>query len=261
MIAEGYLKEATLTDFSGIPFGRENPYSYAEAKRVLGLAMGKLREEKKLRRELGADLHAPGRPAITGKDTDRVWDFLPLREAGSEEQFTRFPHLTLEIHGDRSGAMVTIPNGVQPVIRNRLTKIGEEEFTSLLTLVRDRILSALRREPAASPWMKIVQRHYPTQRSAPIVDAELEFDLRTAVRGKCDSNALKVKQQSEWLSATYAAMCNRRSNLQVQVGAIFPNAACSEIQTERAIDLIADTWIGCKPLLDVLRGKKARVRR
>ncbi len=61
-----------MTYFSGIPFGKDQPYNYLEAKRLLNLALGKLRQRKDLQQELGMDPEGKGRPAITGKDSEGV---------------------------------------------------------------------------------------------------------------------------------------------------------------------------------------------
>jgi len=90
LIQSGYLKEGALTKFAGIPFGPDNPYNYGEAKRVLRLAMQELRKVGRLATVLDVDLTASGRSAITGKATQRVWDYrcypdLPPFGGGREE--------------------------------------------------------------------------------------------------------------------------------------------------------------------------------
>jgi hypothetical protein len=62
---EGYLKEGTLTTFSGISIRADEPYNYLEAKRVLKLAMEELRKSKPLIRELRMNPKLGGRPGIT----------------------------------------------------------------------------------------------------------------------------------------------------------------------------------------------------
>ncbi|MEJ2375129.1 MAG: hypothetical protein P8Y71_06775 [Pseudolabrys sp.] len=57
--------EGTLTMFSGFPFGRDNPFTYLEGKRVLELAIGELRKRRDLRDQLNMNPKEPGRPAIT----------------------------------------------------------------------------------------------------------------------------------------------------------------------------------------------------
>jgi hypothetical protein len=68
--------EGTLTMFAGFPFGVDHPFTYLEAKRVLGLAMGELRSRRDLLEHLGMNPKAPGRSAITGRQRDVVWDLL-----------------------------------------------------------------------------------------------------------------------------------------------------------------------------------------
>jgi hypothetical protein len=81
MIKDEYLKEGTLTRFTGIHFDNDNPYSYPEAKRLLELLMGELKTNKKLIKEMGIDPHSTGRGAITGQRGYAVWDFISVAEA------------------------------------------------------------------------------------------------------------------------------------------------------------------------------------
>ena len=62
-----YLREGTLTKFSGIPFDKTNTYNYPEAKRVLKLAMDELKGRKDLIKTLRMDPKNSGRGMITGK--------------------------------------------------------------------------------------------------------------------------------------------------------------------------------------------------
>jgi hypothetical protein len=48
--AEGYLKEGTLTKFSGVHFDEKNPYSYPEGKRLIRLMLGELRDRSDLKK-------------------------------------------------------------------------------------------------------------------------------------------------------------------------------------------------------------------
>jgi hypothetical protein len=48
MTADGYLGDKPLTEFDGIPFGPDHPYTYREAKRVLKLAMDELQNRPDL---------------------------------------------------------------------------------------------------------------------------------------------------------------------------------------------------------------------
>lgn len=251
---EGYLKEGTLTTFSGIPFGVNEPYNYLEAKRVLKLAMDRLRKNKALVREVGMDPTLGGRGSITGKDDLLVWDFLRLRGANTEGAFTLYPHLTLGIHSDRLSAIVVVPHGIKPEFRRHLVGLGFDGFLELFREVNARMVKVLSSARGAAPWCEVIQRRYASQRSAAIVDAKMGFDLRTAFP-QVGKNA-GVKAQPQWLWAAYDALCHKRSNLQVAIGASFPYRSCPATSKPEITDTIADVWIACKPLLDaMLKGR------
>ena len=102
MANDEYLKEGTITEFSGISF---DPYTYLEGKRVLRLLTGKLRDNKKFVEEMSLDADS-GRPSIT--DQGHVWDcisFLP--PDGEEIAFKDFPHCTVSIGPVDAEAMIT----------------------------------------------------------------------------------------------------------------------------------------------------------
>lgn len=249
MTADGYLGDHLLTEFDGIPFGPDHPYTYREAKRVLRLALAELRKLPDLH-QLGMDSSGAGRPAITGREGTAVWDFLPLREAQGKPNFTSCPHLTLGIETQRAIVIVTLPNAVPARMRSNLTALGVDGFTALVGEVETRVSKAVRQVRKACPFMSLVQRRYPSQRSAPIVDARMEFDLRTAV----GRSASAVKQQPQWVRAVFDALSAKRSNLQVAVGAILPYGD-SRMQSREILDVIAGVWVGCKPWLTTVLGR------
>lgn len=250
MVEEDYLKEGTLTTFSGIPFQDGDPYNYPEAKRLLKLAMEDLRKRPRLKKEVGMDPNGPGRGAITGKDGVAVWDFLRRKGLKQNEIFTSNPHFTLAIEADRVLAIVTVPHGIKPKMRQNLINLGYDGFQELLSSVNVRLLQSLKMAPGASPWVIVVQRRYPSQRAAAILDAKIEYDLRTAVPQK--KSLSKVRSQPQWLKATYDALSKKKSNLQVAVGAIFPYRTCVATKDRRIIDHVENVWIACKPMLDVM---------
>ena len=157
------------------------------------------------------------------------------------------------IHSDRIMAIITIPHGIKPEFRKNITKLGYDGFKNLMRHVNKNFTKALRNAKGSAPMMNILQRRYPSQRSAAIIDAKLEFDLRTAFPG---DKKQAVKIQTEWLMATYDALSNKKSNLQVAVGAIFPYRGCDKTATPEILDYVAATWIACKPLLDVMLKSK-----
>jgi hypothetical protein len=246
---DGYLKEGALTIFSGIPFSGDNPYNYPEAKRLINLAMDELRARKDLVRKLDMNPQGLGRGAITGKYGAGVWDFLRLKASSNDEPFTKFPHLTLALERDKITTIITIPHRIKTIFRRNIVNLGFEGFCELMAKVNNNLHKVLNKAKGAAPWVIVVQRRYPSQRSAAIVDARLEYDLRTAFSSR---RKQPVKVQEEWLKATYEALSGKRSNLQVAVGAIFLYRDCEMTRSPSIINFIANTWIACKPLLDVM---------
>jgi hypothetical protein len=248
LAADEYLREGTLTVFAGIPFGKDNPYNYPEAKRTLRLAMDELRKRKELKRKLGMDPEGEGRPAITGREGTSVWDFLPLAKARSAKNFTEFPHLTLAIQQERLLIIVTVPNGIRREFRRNLLSRGKDGFLALFEVIHGNLAKSLSRVEGAAPLVEIVQRHYPSQRAQPVIDSRLQFDLRTAFRGPKRWRK-PVKPQPQWLEAVYEALSHKRSNLQVAVGAIFPYGRCKAVNSREILDHVANTWLACRPLI------------
>jgi hypothetical protein len=94
-----------------------------------------------------------------------------------------------------------------------------------------------------------VQRRYKTQRSKPFIDAEIDFDLRTAV-----PNSGPPKAQPQWLKAAYGSFVIKKgSNYQIQKGVVFAYDRCPELARPDAIDLIAKAWLACNPLIELTR--------
>jgi hypothetical protein len=249
LIDTAQFVEGSLTMFSGFPFGHDHPFTYLEGKRVLELAMSELRERRDLRKQLRMNPKAPGRPAITGRHAEAVWDFLSLASNGGSENFTKHPHLTLGIASSGVESMVTVPNAVNTTLRRNLIKLGESGFQELSAQVLKNLKPLLRSNIGAAPWFRGVQRRYPSQKALPFIDARIDFDLRTAVP---ESGAPKV--QSRWLSAGYNSFVNKEgSNYQIQMGVLFPYNRCPELRRENATELVAAAWLAFKPLTDLAR--------
>lgn len=246
--------EDTLTEFTGFPFGAERPYNYLEAKRLLRLALGELRMRTDLQRRVGMDPSRSGRKAITGRDGQAVWDFLPLRHAQGTELFTNHPHLTLAVENDRVLAHVTLPNGLAPPLKKRLRSLSLEGLGAILAEVEAGLRPLLSAAPGSAPWVVGVQRHYPTQRSLPIVDASIQFDLRAVVPVP-DRARGSVAPQPCLLQAVHAAIQNRRPNFQLSVGLAMPYRSCAIVRDRGVLDVIAAAWVGCGALLRLLLPK------
>lgn len=247
-VANEYLDKGTLTVFSGIPFGEDEPYTYLQAKRLLGLLRDELRHDRRLEKQLGADPKSRGRGAITGRSGSQVWDFIGLKQARTAKQFTQYPHLTLGIRSNRLEAYVTIPNGMRSSMRNHILGNSYDDFEKLMGEVTARLITAIRTVRGAVPMVVVAQRHYVTQRTEPRLDCSLRFDPRTAIEVNGSSRG-RVKIQPQWLRATYEALQRRRSNLQFQVGVDFPYDACPTVATRKISRACADVWLACRPLI------------
>ena len=256
MTTDGYLKEGTLTVFSGVPFNENNPYNYQEAKRVLRLAMEQLKKRRNLQKKLGMDPTGQGRPAITGKDMSSVWDFLPLKQSRKEPNFTRFPHLTLSIKKDHIYALITVPNGIKREYRRNLLAGGKSKFLELFGEINKNFGRSLKTVKGATPVVGLRQRHYLSQRSEPVIDAMLEFDLRTAfeVRARRGQKENNVKVQPLWLDSVYQVFSKKKGNLQLEIGTIFPYNRCKAVYSPQILDHIANVWLACKPLIKKMIG-------
>lgn len=244
LLADERMLEAAMTKFTGFHF--EAGYTYAEARHLLRLAIQSLRQRKTLR-ELGIDARRPGRPAITGKASGYVWDVLRLA-GGADDAHTRQPHFTVSLLQNDLSVAITLPNGIDPIYRKRLGPDGNAWFGALAQAMP--ALDRIATRHGGRPTFNVLQRFYRTQRSAPRVDAFLECDPRTAL-GKPRAGA--PKHQPIWLNAAKTAYLERKGNTQVQMGVLYPYDQPSIAKAD-AIDVIVETWLALKPVVDLLRG-------
>ena len=242
--------EGTLTKFDGIHFSKKKDFYYLEGKRILKLARAALVSRGDLRSELGVVADAMGRGAITGSQSDYIWDFLRLWPPGNGDAQNKYPHLTFAIGRYEAKAMVTVSSKADGAIQKRLQQLGKEEFQKLIEDILKRLQPLLRREQGAVPWFSGIQRHSPHRGGDAIVDARIEFDLRASVP---DGDG--PKYQPLWLAAGYGSLVRKRgANHVTQVGVRFPYDRCTKLAEPQALDLIAEAWLACKPLIDLARG-------
>jgi hypothetical protein len=256
--ATGYLQEGTLTEFAGIDFDRDEPWSYREAKRLLKLLMDELRTRKALATSLGVDLEAAGRPAITD-DGRHVWDFLKLKLADQAKTHTSYPHFIISLSDTTLGAYLSIPNSMRTSFHRRLLGEDFNDFEDLIRTTTNGICTALKGVKEARPHLILLQRRYPSQRSIPYVDAVMRIDLRTAMRQPGRAQPRAVRLQPEWLAMAYEVLANRRSNLHLSVGAEFNVYRCPAVRSRKLIDLIEGVWLACNPLLQAMNLNKPYV--
>jgi hypothetical protein len=247
------IKEGTLTRFAGIPFGDDTPYNYPQAKRILGLLRARLAKRRDLKSRLRSDPSHAGRGAIKGTRGLSVWDFVALRDLAGSHMFTQHPHLTIGIGSTRLEAFVTFPNNLRSRLRTQLLGKHYEFFATMVEKTTNQIVRSLRPYEGAIPAIILVQRRYPSMNSVPIRDADMNFDPRTAFRPKGKRSNGAIRYQPEWLRASYEALRHRHSNLQFQIGAIFPHDKCPATQKASIENAVAATWIACQPLIQAAR--------
>jgi len=251
MVQDQYLKAGTLTKFTGIPFDIENSYSYSEAKRLLKLIIGEFKANKELVNELGLDLNLPGRGAIKGAKEIVVWDFLQFKEARGAKSFTQYPHLTFGILFDRVELMLTLPHRLNKEVVRRIFGASFEDFYSIVSSFSNRIDKAVKLDSTIKPIIKILQRHYMSQSQPGIIDANLNFDLRTIQKDR----KVKEKYQPEWINVVYAAMRNKKSNMQMQIGVEISFARSKVVKTENALKVLEEAALALNPFLNVAFGR------
>jgi hypothetical protein len=240
-IAAEYKVRGTITMFNGLRFDDETPYTYPAAKRLLRLMGDELQKRPDLQKELGIDPQGARRPAIT--EGTGVWDFIPLKAARGST-FISFPHLTLDIHPHFTTAAMTVPNGIAGGFRTKLKAAGFDGFLELIRRIAKKLRPVIKRSTGSKPMMYALQRHYASQRSAPVIDGRIEIDLRTCL----PTGGEGVKRQLEWAEALYQVLINKRSNIQFAVLMKF-EFGCPIVRSPTAMDLFAKSWIAMKPLL------------
>lgn len=241
LIDQGQLTSGTLTAFNGFPFEDGRGFTYLEGKRLLRLTMVELRKRRDLVRDLGIAADLPGRSAIKD-DAEAVWDVLRLETSRQFNDFNEWPHLTFGVRPDTLEAMVTIPHKA----RGRLQSVDRDTFERLVRKALGQMQPMLVHCPGAQPRMRAQQRHWSARSAPAVLDAVIDFDLRVLDGGE------KVKAQPQWLEAAFGAFTNKKANVELQIGAFFPYRTCPVVRTTAVLDRIADVWLACRPLLDVL---------
>jgi hypothetical protein len=197
---------------------------------------------------LGVDPACKGRSAITGKDSTRVWDCISLKPAGENGNFTEWPHLTLGIHGDLTEARVTMPNSIKSGCRKSFRELGEEGFIEVSAQIARNVMKEFGESKGYKPVMKIVHRHYASQRSEAEIDGDMEIDLRAAV----GDNHRGIKRQPHWFRAGYQLIADRQNcNIQLQMGVNFLHIE-DFVRGSNAISSLERAYAACKPLIDLL---------
>ncbi len=245
MFENEQLNNGKITTFTGFP-SYEDGYNYLVAKNTLRKALDELRKDTRLVKCLDMNPEGKSRGGITGKDVTVVWDFLPMGE--DDKNFTESLHLTLGINQTAVEPMITIPHGLTTNKKDKIKELDIDGFIECCKKILENMQPILAENPHAQPILRGFQRHYPSQRSTPIMDTLIKTDLRTAF----ESNG-KVKYQPQWLDVIYDVFCNKKSNYQMQVGMFFSYEKCPNLKDPKALDLIARSWLACEPLISLCK--------
>ena len=246
MVLSDYQIRGTVTVFDGFHFDQDNPYTYNEGKRLIRLLGDELQVHPSLVK-LGVDPKGKRRGQITGKQGELVWDFLPLKWPGKSGAFTSTPHLTLTVRRNIASTGATIPNGIRGGFKSKLSRLGCEGFTDIVLGIEEALRPVCKKSKNARPVLQLVQRHYKSQSSPAIVDARMEFDIRSLVPGKRS----RQKHQPQWIDAMYDVLTNKRSNMQFGLEVFF-NYDCPVLRSRNAINLFAEAMQAIYPLFSIL---------
>lgn len=228
--------------FNGFQCGGDD-FDHREAKRILGLAMDKLRNRSDLRRKIGIAPRSPDKKDVHDNGAS-VWGVLAFKSAPISEKNP--PHLTLGVGREYVSAMVTLPNSAPARYRRALIGRGEPGFRCVM----GKVLGDMPDCPGMEPRLRIWQRRYLSRPSPPLIDAAIDVDLRTLDGDR----ASRVKPQPEWVGAAFDVLENKNSNLELQIGAKFPYRTCPVIAEPHVLNFVAKAWIACNPYIDVLFG-------
>ena len=248
MTSEEYLKEGTITEFSGISF---DPYTYLEGKRVLRLLTQKLRGNAKFIKTMRLD-PASGRKSIT--EQRRIWDFISFlpSEGGSLEVHSKFPHCTVAIGPEEAEAMITFPNGMRSVLRKQLLGASLEDFTGRLEQASHELTASLNELKAYRPKVRLMQRRYPSQSAEPLMDGSIEFDIRAAFGDPKPHFGPPIKKQQQWVQAAYELLANQHSNIQFQIGVEFQYPEFDELADKEADRYFIAAFSALRPFASVI---------
>ncbi len=249
MANAGYLKEGTITEFSGISF---DSYSYLESKRLLRLLMKKIRQDKKFMKAMRL-IDSEGRHAIS--DDGHVWDYIRFSSRdGMERNFNEYPHCTISMGSKYAEAHITFPNSMNAGSRKNLCGDSLDSFLKKLSQANLEIKKELNEVHGYQPILRVVQRRYPSQKSAAIMDGLMEFDLRVAFGDESPDRGPAIKRQPQWANAVFDLLQNKKANIQFQIGVIFPYEGCEQLKGRDADKLFISSFRALKGFVDGVIG-------
>lgn len=242
MIDDKKLEDIQLTQFTGIPFNKENSFDEFEARRTLKLLMPELKRQKILDKELDLNLSHLGRGKI--KKGESVWDIIPVKDA-EKINFSDLIHFTIVIKEKSLDINLVIPDKLKGRYRSNLKKIGYENFRQKVQELVNKIDKDLEGHEGYYPKCNMTQRRYPSINAKPIVDSNLKFNLRTAFP-RSDKKSSPCYQE-QWLKSIFEALINKgTANIQVSFQISFHYDECDYLNDPNLIHLIVKSFLSFK---------------
>jgi len=248
MVEEKYLKGGSITEFTGIHFDKDTPYTFREGKRQLKLIFNKMRKNNDFKRHLNIDIKHAGRPRIS----NNVWDYLTFDKRVKDKKFNDEVHLTVGLNQDFLEADLTIPYNIKGKTRKKFYSLCWENFKDMIYKVAINYNKTFGNSNGYKPQIVMAQRRYPSQNSPAIHDALLTFDIRTAFPDISSNLKPEQKYQEEWLRTVYELNNNKRSNLQFQLGVRFFYNKDTFVNNKDADKVLYKSFLSCKPFIDYL---------
>ncbi|MGO9016622.1 MAG: PD-(D/E)XK nuclease family protein [Dissulfurispiraceae bacterium] len=235
--------DVKIIDFAGISEDTRTNYSQKTAKRELRSLMDELRADKQFLKDIGIPDDQPPRKrkAIKG-----VWDI--ISPMGNDDNFTKSHHFTVGINPNRIDAFLSIPNASFAKFKKFVGKTCPEEFAALIDGVTKNLKKSGVIKAGGRPTIVLIQRRY-RNRKLHAMDGKMEFDLRTWTGGNQRKDEPGIKKQVEWMEFSHKLIVGHSSNIQFQVGAVFPFKTCDALRSKKALDLIKATFQAVMPLL------------
>ena len=240
--------EGSITEFTGVHFDDENPYSYLEGKRQLRLLVNKIKQNKILQEELNVDLSKEGRGAMKGG----TWDILRFKSGVEVMSFTDELYLTIGLGEIGINGLLTVPYKMKGITRKNFYNLSWDEFKKIIYKIAQNYRNYFPNSKGFQPCIRIQQLRYPSQSSTPITDGQMNLDIRTAFEDLSSELKPTQKKQEEWLRAVFELNNNKKSNIQFQVGADFFYNKHTLVNNKDADQVVCKSFLACKPLIDYL---------
>jgi len=235
--------------FPGIPFDANQRYDETAAIRFLRALMRELRprlEASKVLPILPISSETAKKP-ITGP-----WDVVPFSFAASDDNFTKYPHITVSLEPEGCGVQITLPNNAKSVYWKRVRSRGNQELLDTLRKVANDLgpRTPLERglmEPSLILYLEQVHFYamrYPTR------DGQMSFDVSTTLGGQPEGH---IRPVGAWLPALSSILgATTRANFELGLKVQYPYADGGACRSEDFVEVLAKSAEALHPFLALL---------